>query len=291
VSWQAVDAVIFESGLRDCRQFRLLAMIGSFCDPAGIADPGPSQATLADCLGVTDRTVRKLVSKLEASGELERPRIGRGPGQATAYQINLPSLVAYRDGIATDLEGDASGYNRKKSAVANGIATDLEGDASGYNRKKSALIPEKSALIPENPPVQTRRRSIYDPYSDPVGGPSRPPTVVHKLDPEQPFDAKILALAAVCGLDPHLPAHRAQLDGAAAQLARYGAADVLAKFGESPSGAGGWNWYANDFRGRRGDPPSLKWVLENIAKTAPAKLNGRGARGAGDLVEIAPGVY
>lgn len=73
----------------------------------------------------------------------------------------------------------------------------------------------------------------------------------------------------VCQLDPGVPAHRGQVEKAAAQLDNYSADEIRARF-ERPRGpVEGWNWYLHDFRGRKGEQPTPRWVIENISKQPP----------------------
>lgn len=83
-----------------------------------------------------------------------------------------------------------------------------------------------------------------------------------------PADMRVQAVLDVCGLDASVPTHVGQAEWAAAQLDNYTAEDIWDRFskpqeGEQPAH---WNWFVDDFRGRRGEMPTPKWVVENISK-------------------------
>lgn len=88
---------------------------------------------------------------------------------------------------------------------------------------------------------------------------------------------RMQAIFDVCGLDPAVPAHRQAVEGAAAQLDSYSADEIRNRY-ERPRGPiRGWNWYLHDFRGRKGDQPTPRWVVENISKQVPVPVaNGNG---------------
>lgn len=81
----------------DIRLFRLLLYLADVADKAGVVDPAPNQETLAGIFEVSDRTIRGWLSTLIDSGELIRTRRGRGEGNPSAYQINLPLTGSYEE--------------------------------------------------------------------------------------------------------------------------------------------------------------------------------------------------
>lgn len=90
MSWQAQTAVNHHSKQANMGLFRLLLYLAECADETGRIDPAPSQPTIAEFLGVSDRTIRNRISQLCGSGELKQTRVGSGPGNPSAYQICLP---------------------------------------------------------------------------------------------------------------------------------------------------------------------------------------------------------
>lgn len=80
------------------------------------------------------------------------------------------------------------------------------------------------------------------------------------------------AIAEVCGLDMRVDSHRARCEEAALQLAGaypgdgFGEATILARYGPPRPGSESWNWYRHDWRGRKGEQPEPRWVVETIRK-------------------------
>lgn len=117
-----------------------------------------------------------------------------------------------------------------------------------------------------------------------------------KLLPSPDLDLAemVNALVDVTGLDGHRfwpvlsDEASAFLDGG------YTAVEVLAFYlpDDAPQG---WNWYAHDWRGRKGDRPKLKDVWETIsgARRGPVGSNGRAspAPAVELLTEVEPGRY
>jgi hypothetical protein len=88
--WQPQRAVLHHSKQTNLHLYRLLNYLADVAAADGTIDPAPNQATLAEFFGVSDRTIRNWINELLDSGELIRTRRGRGSGNASAYQINLP---------------------------------------------------------------------------------------------------------------------------------------------------------------------------------------------------------
>jgi hypothetical protein len=85
------------------------------------------------------------------------------------------------------------------------------------------------------------------------------------------------AIAEVCGLDMRVESHRARCEEAAMQLDGYGEGYILARYGTPEPGTEVWNWYRHDWRGRKGEQPEPRWVVETIRKV----WQGTGNRDAG----------
>ena len=89
MSWQAQTAVNHRSKQTNMGLFRLLMFLAEKADEMGSIDPAPNQETLAEFFGCSDRTIRNRLNVLQDSGELTQTRVGSGPGNPSAYQINL----------------------------------------------------------------------------------------------------------------------------------------------------------------------------------------------------------
>lgn len=84
------EAVTIHSKQTNIDLLRLLGILAMGADDnTGIVDPAPSRKTLARLLECEERTITNRVKKLLASRELEQLRIGSGPGNASAFRINL----------------------------------------------------------------------------------------------------------------------------------------------------------------------------------------------------------
>jgi hypothetical protein len=74
------------------------------------------------------------------------------------------------------------------------------------------------------------------------------------------------AIAEVCGLDMRVRSHRKRCEEAAVQLSGYPEEYILARYGPPDGEVEGWNWYLHDWRGRRGEQPEPRLVVETIGK-------------------------
>lgn len=90
MSWQAHEAVDSHSKHTKISLFKLLHRLAGIADATGVINMAPAQSVIASWFGVSDRTVRNWLDELIQSGELIQTRIGSGPGNPSAYQINLP---------------------------------------------------------------------------------------------------------------------------------------------------------------------------------------------------------
>ena len=85
------EAVIVHSKIVELGAFRLLCVLAIGANDAdGLIDPAPSYETLAQILKCTKKTVGNRLDALVAAGELERVRVGGGPGHPSAYRVLLP---------------------------------------------------------------------------------------------------------------------------------------------------------------------------------------------------------
>jgi hypothetical protein len=100
------------------------------------------------------------------------------------------------------------------------------------------------------------------------------------------------AIAAVCGLDMRVRSHRKRCEEAAVQLTGYPEAYIVARYGppngEDGAGVEGWNWYVHDWRGRKGEQPEPRLVVETIGKVWVGDSGG--IHGRQDVAGGAPAV-
>ena len=65
----------------------------------------------------------------------------------------------------------------------------------------------------------------------------------------------------------------------AAHLAKYSAQIIRDRYTNAGKGVG-WNWYWDDFRGKRGDMPTTVWLVKTIGQVRQAAkvTNGTGRK-------------
>lgn len=98
---------------------------------------------------------------------------------------------------------------------------------------------------------------------------------------------RINVILDVCGLDGDIPAHRHKADEAAAQLAKY-APDYIRRryeYTEHPNGT--WQWYRDDWRGRKRQKPTTADVVDTISMELAPELSTPAGNGQVDLISAA----
>ena len=89
---------------------------------------------------------------------------------------------------------------------------------------------------------------------------------------EGELDRMVAALAVVCEIDPDIEDNRRRLVRTAAQLApKYDARFVLDRYEPVPDGEPPSEWYINDWRGQKGQAPTLALVSQTIAMSSFGK--------------------
>lgn len=84
------EAVTFNSKQTDADKLRLLGILAAGADDeTGTVDPAPTRQTLARLMDCPERTITNRINSLIESGELERVRMGSGPGNPSAFRILL----------------------------------------------------------------------------------------------------------------------------------------------------------------------------------------------------------
>jgi hypothetical protein len=197
MSWQAMKAVNRHSKLPQ-KEFRLLMELADRANAEGHIDPAPSQETLAETFGCTDRTIRAWIGRLCESGELEQTRIGSGPGNPSAYKINLPmssdgqSAEAKGGNKAEDSTDFASTFTKEMAALKVEILAlkvevselkvekvEAKGGKGGSERWKDDSF--KSADDPSFDPIKTKEKTKEE---DPPTPQPAQPTPKAKREPK-----------------------------------------------------------------------------------------------------------
>lgn len=173
--WQPQAAVTRHSKQTNINHLRLMHHLAEVASATGEIDPAPNQTTLAGLMNVSDRTIRNWIDDLIDSGELIRTRRGRGEGNPSAYQINLPMPVTGSYEETGELTGNyeetnpafvSGNYEERIAKLEEAIMSlfpvitglqekldELTGITGKVNRKapsfKSADDPFRSILDPE----------------------------------------------------------------------------------------------------------------------------------------------
>ena len=191
MSWQAQTAVNHHSKQTNLGLFRLLMYLAENAKPDGLIDPAPSQETLAAFFSCTDRTIRNWINALIDSGELVRTRRGRGDGNPSAYQINLP-MPKVTGNYEEEKPGNLSG-NHEESIRK------LENRLESLEEKISLILPvierlqeieEKLTGITGN--VNRKGHSLKS-----ADDPSYDPNNIYIEPDEEPITALKTAIACV----------------------------------------------------------------------------------------------
>lgn len=91
--------------------------------------------------------------------------------------------------------------------------------------------------------------------------PFRPNPVTPAVVPE--VERRIDEILAACDFRRGTPAHLNRAENAAAQLQDVTPEEIKARYGRaSPNGL--WNWYRDDWRGKKGEPPTPEKIVETI---------------------------
>jgi hypothetical protein len=299
---------VWEHSRQDGTNLIALLALADWADADGIC--WYANDRIAQRVRREERTVTRILNKLRKSGEVFAPpeygagrktlkfvtvglseaelvevlirRFGMTPIEATAHALKVLKAQAKGKKPVTDdgFKGDKSaqkgvtddGFIAKKPVTDDGFKPDILREKGDISRKKPDIAMSPDPYDP------------FDPSVDPEENPPTPQTgrvhVLDKLDPERPFDDRLMAIAEVCGLRENIPKHREWCERAASQLHTFSGDYIRARYGEHSPPDEGWYWYTDDWRGQRGDMPSPPQLVETIAKrktsARPApQANGR----------------
>jgi hypothetical protein len=165
MSWQATTAVIRHSKAKGSDRLLLLC-IANYAGEDG-SGSFPSNYTLCCDSKLTERAVRYILRRLEASGEL-KTELGRGPNGSNRYSINLPFAAGNvrpkkKKSAAFPLGQSLPGQEKAKHG-ANGA----HGEGHGVAPKQSLAV-EQSVNGHKNPSASGDAAGTVPP----AGGASR----------------------------------------------------------------------------------------------------------------------
>lgn len=194
--------------------------------------------------------------------------------------------------ICNKAKGEMTGSEFVKVLIGRGWITD---DRSPHERTQQYCSPYEQDVHLVNKAFTTRtgcssdERHLKDPLlrdpllSEPNEGEWRgPPTEAsdefpfegNPVEPaiKSPADERFEAIISVCGMNSNVPRHRKQAEQATASLSDYSAAYILERYGPS-----GW-WYENDWRGQKGEQPTVDALIETIEKAPRRSRFGKNGR-------------
>jgi len=128
----------------------------------------PSEARLADTLGVTVRTIQKAKAQLRQRGLLTWRQRGRHPQRTPVYQLVWAALVALARGIKARVKRVATRYTsipRSPSGLGTNIRSHYlpqKNNSYGFGEKKQApgkLVQRQTSTAPTHSPELLRNRA------------------------------------------------------------------------------------------------------------------------------------
>lgn len=302
---------VWNSSRQDGTNLIAMLALADWADADGIC--WYSNEKIADRVRREERTVTRILNKLRKAGEIYAPpEYGAGRKTLKFVTVGLPEetmievlirrfdmtpieasatakkivkcqmkgqLLEEKPVTCDGLKGDKSAEKPVTDDTFNGKKPDTDdGNKPDISRKKGDISDQKPDIAMSPDPIDP-----FDPSEDPTDYPPTPRSGVHvldKLDPQRPFDDRLLAIAEVCGLRENIPKHREWCEQAASQVHTFTGDYIRDRYGLQPASDGRWWWYDDDWRGRQGDMPKPAQVVETIAKQktpvrTPPSDNGR----------------
>lgn len=253
-----------------------------------------SYRRIAERAGCHYNTVADRVQALMDSGDLVVTR----EGKRNYYQ--LPYEVAGTDsGCHTNTGDNSRGIvthyvtreelSQQLSHMARELSQQLSHELAQLSHGLSQIVTPMGVTEEEE---KEEVRVFPPPPPTPVNNGFRPNPVTSAVEPAS--TRRIRAILSVCQLDADVPAHQRKAENAAAQLARYEAAQIVQRYSRPQGGNGvgngvgngGWNWYVDDFRGQRGDLPTPGWIVDTISLGVSRPVTNQARTGAsGDVAD------
>lgn len=205
----------------------------------------PAIETIAKKTGYDARSVQRITTNLESAGYLVlEPGHDRqgGPGKSTRWRIPIKG-----DKIAPIPKGDKTNKQRVTKRTQRVTKNAVKGDT---------VSPDPSSTVcdPSLDPSEENTANAVPPKS---------PT---------PQQAMVEALSFVTGFDIKL--HGARLGKSASKLVKAGYDSQYIWVHYCDSYQDCW-WYANDWRGQKGEMPTPEQVVETIGRVDVIKKNGK----------------
>jgi hypothetical protein len=243
-------SIVFECSLPTTEKFVLLAM-ADYASDSG-ESIFPSIATLARKTSLSDRSVQRSIQSLLEGRYLDMVREGGGRNHTNLYRIRVARFSEEKGKAVTPIEAEE----------LKGDTVSKKGDT--VSKKGDAVSPEPSLTIKE-PPVAAPSKSLHgepvyevcDEYGIPLEQKKKKERRARATPPEQFEVAQ--ALADVTGMS--FPANRARLAVEARELLkddRVSAKLILEEYGANGT------WYRMDFRGKKGERPTLRQIRETL---------------------------
>lgn len=144
-----------------------------------------------------------------------------------------------------------------KSEEPGDAGSGLEANRSQRESEGSASVRPVNAILIEpnfsNGPKKKKREATAKAHG--TGTP----------EPDLTLAEMVNALSQVTGMDGHYFFHELAQTAGELLSGGYTAAEVLTFFDRSPDDPACWNWYTKDWRGKKGEWPTLKGIWEKIA--------------------------
>lgn len=224
----------------------MLLAIADFADDDGFA--WPSVTTLAKKARMSERNARYVLRSLEQAGEIQTTPRG-GQHGTSGYVVLTSAKIAGGQSLPGAKRDSRGGKTRQQGGQP--IAP-----------KPSLTInePSKDTTVPTGGTVPpTADDSAATVTERPTKAPKRRKTTTTTTLPDGYHDVRD-AIVAVCRFDPATISRgtHVQIDAAAKALARAGVTgpDVRSV---------GAEWYRKDWRGERGNPPTVRQLQDQIS--------------------------
>lgn len=270
-------SAVWENGPKDSTQRFVLLALADYADHDGTCFPSYNK-TAARC-AISRSTAMRAIKALEAAGWLSTEPQTRANGSHTSNRIllNLEKL------------GGSSTVTPPSSTVTLGGYQDDTTLVAECDPPSSTVTPLDPSIDPSIDPSKGGRAKSplplptvkFQPADRTPGGngfklPDEPPTTPREPTAEdRAVAAMSQALTDVTGISAKLN-WKTGFGELCEQLVRegYTAEQVRAHYSRQRQ-AGAWNWYDQDWRGKKDEGPSLKGIRETIAgatqMAAPAK--------------------
>lgn len=237
----------------------------------------PSLKTIAEKCALSRRAVAKAIDKLEADGYVSHRRRFTEKGEPTSnvYQVSMERLsIPVVNDVQYPMEQRSTPMELRAIQVVNDVHQGIEPRAHdpSFNHQSLTTRGSKSA----QPPRVAEMRASSPRFSPPPPPePVKPekPANGNGAGPEpRPHDVDMInAISDVTGVSARLNFARVQQFANELLDARYTPEQLLWHYGKQPAGFADWNYYKDDWRGRKGDLPTEAIIRNTIAGAVQAR--------------------